>query len=75
MMAIGSGLLAYSAISASADIACSGTVCWHVHERYTYPPAAHVVVHPDTWQVTKKYVMKEHEGPGYWLGGKWVDLH
>jgi len=43
----GAGLLAFSVISASAAIVCSGNVCWHTTERYTYPPEAKVVVHED----------------------------
>ena len=29
---IGAGILAFSAVSASAGIACVGLVCWHVQE-------------------------------------------
>ena len=42
---IGVGILAFSALSASAAIVCSGNVCWHVQERYSYPPSAGVVIH------------------------------
>jgi uncharacterized BrkB/YihY/UPF0761 family membrane protein len=38
-IALGVGVLALSAASASAEIACSGNRCWHVKERYEYPPA------------------------------------
>jgi hypothetical protein len=68
------GLLATSAMSASADIACSGYTCWHVHEHYAYPRRAHVVVHPDDWRMSRRYVIREHEGPGYWHGGAWVGI-
>ena len=44
------GLLAASAVSASAAIVCAGPVCWHTHEAYDYPPDARVVVHPDDWR-------------------------
>ena len=44
------GLLAASAVSASAAIVCAGPVCWHTHEAYDYPPDARVVVHPDEWR-------------------------
>jgi hypothetical protein len=44
------GLLAASAVSASAAIVCAGPVCWHTHETYDYPPDARVVVHPDDWR-------------------------
>ncbi len=73
-IAAGVGLLGGSALSASADIACTGSTCWHVHEQYTYPPRAHVVVHPDSWHMSKRYVVREHEGPGYWRGHDWVDI-
>src|SRR6516165_5108986 len=45
---IGAAVLAFSALSASAAIVCSGNVCWHTHESYTYPPNAHVIVPPNT---------------------------
>ena len=32
--AMGAGMLALSAVSASATIVCSGNVCWHATERY-----------------------------------------
>lgn len=73
--AVGAGLLAASAMSASADIACTGNVCWHVHERYHYPAEARVIVHPDSWRMSRRYVVREHEGPGYWRGGSWVVMH
>ena len=38
--ATGAGLLAATAVSASAGIACVGPVCWHTHEAYEYPPDA-----------------------------------
>ncbi len=34
----GAAGLALSALNASTDIACTGDVCWHAHERYTHPP-------------------------------------
>src|ERR1700744_6349075 len=36
--AVGAAMLAGSAVSASAAIACSGNICWHTHEAYAYPP-------------------------------------
>lgn len=69
--AIWAGLLAVSALSASADIACSGRVCWHVHDRYSYPREARVVVHPDSWHMSRRYTIREHEGRGYWRGDRW----
>jgi len=45
----GAAILASSVITASAAIVCSGSgnTCWHVQERYTYPPSAGVVIHED----------------------------
>jgi hypothetical protein len=72
--AIGAGFLAASAMSASAAIVCSGHVCWHTHDAYDYPHGARVVVHEDDWKwgPREKFVFKEHEGRGYWRGGRWV---
>jgi hypothetical protein len=67
----GAGLMAGTAFTAAADIACSGNVCWHVHDRYHYPRGVHVVVHPDSWHMSKRYVIREHEGRGYWRGNSW----
>jgi hypothetical protein len=70
---LGAGLLALSTVSASAAIACSGNVCWHTHETYTYPPDAKVIVHEDSWRwgPSEKYTFREHEGRGYWRGDHW----
>jgi len=71
---LGAGFLAASAMSASAAIVCSGNVCWHTHETYTYPPESKVIVHEDNWKwgPTEKFTFREHEGRGYWRGGRWV---
>jgi hypothetical protein len=72
--ALGFGALAFSAMSASAAIVCSGTVCWHTHEMYEYPPTAGVIVHPDNWHwgAGERFAWREHEGRGYWKGGRWT---
>jgi hypothetical protein len=69
------GLLAVSGISASAEIACVGPVCWHTSERYEYPPDANVVVHPNDWRWKEgdHYSWREHEGRGYWRGERWME--
>src|SRR6516164_5394933 len=61
--ALGAGLLAGSAVGASAAIVCSGNVCWHTHETYSYPPDARIVIHEDNWRggPEDKYVFREHE--------------
>jgi hypothetical protein len=73
--AVAAGVLALSTVSASAAIVCSGNVCWHTHERYTYPPEARVVVHDDNWHwgPSEKFTFREHEGRGYWKGDRWTD--
>jgi hypothetical protein len=70
----GVGLLAMSAVSASAAIVCSGNVCWHTHETYSYPPEARIIVHPDSWRwgPSEHFSWREHEGRGYWRGDDWV---
>ncbi len=67
------GALAFTAGIASADIACTGNVCWHAHEHYNYPGSAHVVVHPDSWHwgANEHFTFREHEGRGYWHGDRW----
>ena len=72
--AIGAALLAFSAGGAAASIVCSGDVCWHVKERYTYPPAAGVIVHEDSWKAGPSIRFREHEGRGYWKGEVWTDF-
>jgi hypothetical protein len=75
--AIGASAFTLSAVSASADVACVGPVCWHAHEHYDYPPSARVVVHNDTWKWKEHehYRWREHEGRGYWRGDHWVEFH
>jgi hypothetical protein len=72
--AAGAAFLAVSAVGASAAIVCSGDVCWHTHEAYSYPPEARVIVHDDNWRwgPREKFVFREHEGRGYWRGDNWT---
>ena len=72
--ALGTGALALSALSASAAVVCNGNVCWHTHETYTYPPTAHIIVHPDGWKAEPGITFREHEGRGYWDGDRWVEI-
>ena len=71
---VGAGLLAASTVSASAAIACTGNVCWHTHETYTYPPDAGVIIHEDNWRwgPRERFTFREHEGRGYWRGDRWM---
>ena len=71
--AIAAGGLALSGASASAAIACSGNVCWHVSEHYRYPARARIVVHEDRWRPGPRFVFREHHGRGHWRGRTWVE--
>jgi hypothetical protein len=72
--AMGAGVLAFSTMTASAEIVCQGDVCWHVHDHYEYPGDARVIVHPDNWRWAEHehFRFREHEGRGYWRGEKWI---
>jgi hypothetical protein len=62
------------AVTASAAIVCNGDVCWHTHERYTYPHESGVVIHEDGWRPGPNVTIREHEGRGYWRGESWETL-
>jgi hypothetical protein len=72
--ALGMAALAMAPTGASAAIVCSGDVCWHTHETYTYPPESKVIVHEDNWKwgPSEHFTFREHEGRGYWHGDKWT---
>jgi hypothetical protein len=72
--AIGAGVTVASTLGASATIVCQGHTCWHVHEAYDFPHEAGVVVHEDNWHwgPRERFAFREHEGRGYWRGGRWV---
>jgi hypothetical protein len=70
---VGACVLAFSAVNASAAIVCNGNVCWHVHETYTYPPDARVIIHGDDWAPGPSVTFHEHEGRGYWRGDRWTE--
>jgi len=59
---LGADMLAFSSLSASAAIVCTGNVCWHAHERYEYPPGAHVTIHEDNWRwgPDERFAFREH---------------
>ena len=65
-----------AATSASAYIACTGNVCWHVKERHEFPRDARVVIHEDTWKprARARIEFREHEGRGYWRGRDWREF-
>lgn len=70
--ALSAAALAASALSASAAVACTGNVCWHVHDRYHFPRESGVVIHRDYWRPGPGITFREHEGRGYWRGDDWV---
>jgi len=74
---IGAAPLALIANTASAAIVCNEAGdCWHVHRDYSYPPEAHIIIHPDNWRWHSgdHYVWREHQGRGYWHDGEWKDF-
>jgi hypothetical protein len=71
--ALGAGVIALSTLTASADVACSGNVCWHVHERFEYPPSARITIHEDAWKPGPGITFREHTGRGYWSGERWTE--
>ena len=73
--ALGAGMLAFSAVSASAAIVCNeDNVCWRTKERYTYPPDARVTIHEDSWKAGPNIKFREREGRGYWRGERWIEF-
>jgi hypothetical protein len=73
-VALGAGVVAFSSLSASAAIVCTGNTCWHAKERYTYPPEARVTIHEDNWKAGPSMRFREHTGRGYWRGDAWTDF-
>jgi hypothetical protein len=71
---MGAAALAVSSATASAAVACSGNVCWHVTEKYEYPPSSHVTIHEDTWKAGPEITFREHKGRGYWAGDVWTEF-
>jgi hypothetical protein len=63
----------FAVTSAQAAVSCNAAGdCWHTHEEYTYPPAAGIVIHPDSWKWEgESSRWREHKGRGYWHGDKW----
>lgn len=71
--ALGASVIGLSTLNASADVACAGPVCWHVQERYEYPPTAGVTIHEETWKPGPGVTFREHRGRGYWSGDRWTE--
>jgi len=75
--ALGAGILAAGATSASASVVCNRDGdCWHVRDRYDYRPEFGITVHPDNWRwaTHDRYRWREHTGRGYWRSGVWVSF-
>ena len=71
--ALGAGVLAFSAMNASAAVVCTGNTCWHATEKYDYPPDARATIHEDTWKPGPSIKFREHTGRGYWAGETWKE--
>ncbi len=70
-------LLALSSLSVSARIVCNVEgECWHAHSDYDYRPDWGLAIHPDDWywKEGERFVWREHEGRGYWHGGRWREF-
>ena len=77
LMLISVGTLTLTAHAASARIVCnSDGDCWHVQGDYDYKPEFEIVIHPDDWKWKdgEHFRWHEHEGRGYWKGGKWKEF-
>ena len=74
--AVGLGALAGTPMTASAFIACTGNVCWHVLDRHQYPRESRVIIHEDNWKprARARIEFREHEGRGYWRGRDWREF-
>ena len=71
------GTMAFSATSASAEIACNAEgECWHVRSHVDYRPEFGVTIHPDGWHWgdADHFRWREHRGRGYWHNGIWIKL-
>jgi len=70
-------IFALSATAAQAAIVCDDEgECWHARGTIEYKPALRLHVHPDDWKWAghERYRWREHEGHGYWRGGKWIEI-
>jgi hypothetical protein len=68
------GALTLSSLTASARIVCnSDGGCWRSDEDFAFPAGVHLEIHPDNWRWKEgeHFGWKEHEGRGYWHGGRW----
>ena len=73
---VAAGALAFAASAASAAVVCNDEgECWHA-KRSDFKSEFKLQVHPDNWKwgASEHFKWREHEGHGYWRGGKWVDI-
>jgi hypothetical protein len=74
---VGGSAIAVTATGATARIVCNGEGdCWHPRGDFEFVPAAGVTIHPDNWRWRKDehFAWREHEGRGYWRGGRWTEF-
>jgi hypothetical protein len=79
---LGLGVLAVTAGTASAYVACNrdGGDCWHTDKKVRAPGES-FDYHPDDWyfhqhwDADKDHHFRDyHEGRGYYKGGVWIQL-
>ncbi len=76
--AMGLGLVAMSASSASAEVVCNAAGdCWRVNRHYEYQPTFGVTVYDDAWYRAHRHDRNYHwrayrGGRGYYRDGIWV---
>jgi hypothetical protein len=76
-LVVGAGALTLIATAASAAVVCNDEGdCWHVRGRPEYKPELRLQIHPDnwTWSSSEHRRWREHEGHGYWHGGRWIEI-
>ena len=78
---IAGGALVGAATTASADVACNRYgECWHVSDRYDYPPTLGIRFHTDRWGYSHRHYGYYHwrrdhdrdDDRGYWRNGVWI---
>jgi len=72
---LAAGVLGVSVVTASANVACVGPVCWHTSEHYSYPSESRVIIHEDNWKPghDARVTWREHTGRGYWRDDRWIE--
>jgi hypothetical protein len=76
--ALGLGLVAMSATTASAEVVCNAAGdCWRVNNHYDYDPAFGLTVYDNDWYRAHRYDRHYHwrayrGGRGYYRDGVWI---